>query len=539
MAFIKVQNLVTGEDGTINGGTASIVDVVYVAGEKFHSKQQYRERLGKIISLSTDRKSGVFMSPTRGLIEYDAIRDTFSSVERSDIRMKDHLDIYTDPEVHTVFGDSYLLMKYLEKCGLMSILRVAFGKSENCERVLAHIIHGIMRNGSRITCDNFIVKSFASYVLDDIPISSLRTDTEFFRMMGQDSNRMKFFKTFIATMRKSNPCFGNGCYIDSTPLPNDIVDNPFNALCCHGVSSSTVQMRLVLVLDEKTGLPVWYDIIPGNVLDINTVMAVLNDVGDNLNITINSLILDAGYTSKELLGAFHIGTDKMIIGRMPNRKGYPYKTLYWNVKGMIGKGKYSFIRNKHTYFGYKKEVKIFENPMYAYIYVDQQNALHRFQEYLLEHEEEYAELKDKEKDWCTVKYGYFVLLSNIDTTPVKLLSQYFCRTEIETVFKTSKEYLDLLPIKKWTNETVRGKMLLDIINTIVLLQLRKEYVSSGISINEIAGRTQSLMCYRNQNGIVNVETANKKTKEYYQILGIELPSIVKIEPFKHNVLGFS
>lgn len=177
--------------------------------------------------------------------------------------------------------------------------------------------------------------------------------------------------------------------------------------------------------------------------------------------------------------------------------------------------------------------------MYAYIYVDQQNALQRFQEYLLEHEVEYAEMKDKEKDWCTVKYGYFILLSNIDTTPVDLLSQYFCRTEIETVFKTSKEYLDLLPLKKWTDETVRGKILQDIINTIVLLQMRKEYVQSGISINEIAGKPQSLMCNKNQNGLVNVETANKKTKEYYQLRGIDIPSNVRVDSFKHKVLGLN
>lgn len=30
--------------------------------------------------------------------------------------------------------------------------------------------------------------------------------------------------------------------------------------------------RLILVLDEETGFPVWNDIISGNVLDNNTVM---------------------------------------------------------------------------------------------------------------------------------------------------------------------------------------------------------------------------------------------------------------------------
>ena len=536
MAFIKIQNLVLDENGNVTHGTASVVDVIYVAGSKYHSKQQSRERLGKIISISEDRKSGVFMSPTRGLVEYNAVTDTFSSVEKGDQRVNNHPEVFPHTEVHTVFGDSYLLLKFLEKSGMLSILRAVFHKDCDYERVLAHITHGIMRNGSRITCDNFLAKSFASYVLDDISVSSLRTDTEFFRMMGQDSVKMEFFKTFIEAMKKANPDFGNGCYIDSTPLPNDIEDNPFNALCCHGVSSSMIQMRLVLVLDEASGLPVWYDIIPGNILDINTVMNVLNDIGDSLNITINSLVLDAGYTSKELLNAFHIGTDKTIISRMPNRRGYHYKELYWQVKTLLGKGKYTFVRNKHTYFGYRKEIEVFDQPIYAYIYVDQYNALQRFRDYLLEHEKEYNALKDKDKDWYTVKYGYFVLLSNIDTTPADLLSQYFCRTEIETLFKTSKEYLDLLPLKKWTDETVRGKILHDIINTIVLLNLRKEYVPNGTSINEIAGKTQSLMCNRNRNGIVNVETANKKTKEYYKMIGIEIPSNVRISSFKHKVL---
>ena len=70
----------------------------------------------------------------------------------------------------------------------------------------------------------------------------------------------------------------------------------------------------------------------------------------------------------------------------------------------------------------------------------------------------------------------------------------------------------------------------------IILELRKKYVPSGISINEIAGKTQSLMCNRNRNGLVNVETPNKKTKEYYKMISIDIPSNVKIETFKHKVL---
>lgn len=69
-------------------------------------------------------------------------------------------------------------------------------------------------------------------------------------MMGDDKTKIKFFTTFVKAMRRKDPQFGKGCYVDSTPLPNDITDNPFNALSCHGVASSSVQIRLALVLDE-------------------------------------------------------------------------------------------------------------------------------------------------------------------------------------------------------------------------------------------------------------------------------------------------
>lgn len=536
MAFIKAQKIVRDDDGRIISGSAAVVDAVYVrTGSRSHSKQQVREKLGKVLYLSEDRKSGVFLSPTRGLVSYDAASDSFSSVERNDPRINGDV-LFPEAEIHTVFGDTYLLLRFLEKSGLLSVLRNVFPKDEAYERVLCHILHGILRDGSRISCDNFIQKSFASYVLQDIPASSLHSDTRFFSILGDDKTKVMFFRSFVSLMQKKDPSFGRGCYVDSTPLPNDIDDNPFNALCCHGVASSEVMTRLVLVLDEKSGLPVWYDIIPGNVLDINTVMTTVNDVADSLGIEIDSLVLDAGYVSKELVGTFHIGTEKTIIGRMPARKGYPYKTLYWEVKDLIGKGKYAFVRKHHTYFGVRREIELFGQKEYAYVYVDQYNALKRFSDYLSEHEDEYAEMKVKDKDWMTVKYGYFILISNLDLSPKALLTEYFGRTDIEIVFKTSKEYLDLLPLSKWTDLTVRGKILHDIINTICLLFLRKELLPSGRSVSEIIGKCQSLMCFRNNRGVVTVETPGKQVKEYYKLLQLDVPAHVDLQKYAPAIM---
>ena len=274
------------------------------------------------------------------------------------------------------------------------------------------------------------------------------------------------------------------------------------------------------------------------VLDLSTIMTTINDVASSLDIEIESLVLDAGYVCRPLIEAFHIGSEKTIISRMPARRGCPYKDLYWQYKDQFNKGKYQFVRKDHTYFGRKKKIRQFgQYEEYAYVYVDHNNALLHFRNYLEEHEEEYRAMKDKDKDWMTIKYGYFVLLSNIDTTPEDLLYRYFCRTEIETVFKTSKEYLELLPLSKWTDQTVRGKILHDIIDTIVLLLVRKEMETTGVSTSRLFGKVQSLMCFKNHNEEIIVEAPNKKVKEYYKLLGISIPNYVDLKNEKSRILG--
>ena len=113
MAFIKAQKIIRDENGVITSGSAAVVDTVYVqTGQKNHSKQIVREKLGKVLFLSDDKKSGIFMSPTRGLVEYNAISDTFEEVSRKDPRIQTE-EVFPETEIHTIFGDSYLFLEFL------------------------------------------------------------------------------------------------------------------------------------------------------------------------------------------------------------------------------------------------------------------------------------------------------------------------------------------------------------------------------------------------------------------------------------------
>ena len=336
MVFIRVQNLVKNEDGNIVSGSAKIVESIYVKGEKYHSKQIIREHLGSILSLSDDKKSGIFLSQTRGLVEYDARTDSFTPVKLDDKRLQNTPKI-AEPRQHTVFGDTFLLLDFLKKIRFLDILRTVFPSNADYEREMCHLLHGVLKDGSRIRCDDFIEKSFVSYLLEETIIPTLSSDTAYFKLLGDDAIRVKFFKTFIKHMRRKHSGFGYGCYVDSTPLPNEIDGIPFNAFCNHGTGDNVQQTRLILVLDQETGLPIWYDIIAGNVLDLSTIRQILEDVEKTLDIEISELILDAGYASNELLECYVKGDMRSVICRMPRKKGYPYKELYRKNKDLIGK----------------------------------------------------------------------------------------------------------------------------------------------------------------------------------------------------------
>lgn len=383
MAFIRVQKLVRDGSGNITSGSAAIKESRYVRdGGKFHSRQIVRERLGKVVWLSPDGKSGIFLSPQRGLVAYDSASDTFDDVAKNDKRLRGPVRSFPESEPHTVFGDAYLLMNFLVRTGMAAILKEAFPDGTDRQRVLCHILHGILRDGSGIDCDCFMEKSFASHILDVVPLPTLRCDTLCFEIMGADRTRTAFFQAFVGMMQRRDPGFGRCCYLDSVPLPD----------------GTPVPSCLVLLLDKETELPLWYDVIPGSDPDRGAMMAVADEAAGCLDIAVSPLFLNTGF-----------------------------------MAGAIG------------------------------------------------------------------------------------LSQ--------------------LPSSEWTAETVRGMVFGDILNTIILLNLHRELEGSGLSVSEIIGRTQSLMCIRNRHGEILVEKPGKKVKAYYKLIGATVPASLKISDFQKMILS--
>ena len=552
--YIRYQKIVRNPDGTIRSGSASLMQNHYVANKdgdhsRNHSKAKVIERLGKVLWLEEGNpRRAIFNSPSRGLVFYDLDADTFLPVEPSDVRLKGTVFEAREPMAHVNFGNAFLFFSVLEKTPLMNALRSAFKDGTDLRKVLAHVYHDCTRNGSAVKCGAYIERSIASHVLEGIPFSSLDCDSAYFFMLSDDRVKVSWFKSLIAEMRKAEPDFGRACYVDSTPLPGDAADNPFNALSSHGTDGARIQSRMVLLLDVQTGIPVWFDIIPANVLDKSTIIQIAADVKDTLDITVDMYDLDAGYAREELFDMFNIdngtytdgaGAERIrsVLVRMPAAKGYPHDELYLESKPRFHDSDHLLDYEHHTFYGERYEISLFGNREYAFVFVDKTQAEKLSRRWRETHPGEWECMSRNDRDYSLVKDGFFILVGNRDQSCREALVEYRGRAKIETFFRDAKTYLSILPIAKWTKERVLGKILHDVIETTFYREYRRQVAPLGISMSTLLGCMDGWECHVGKTGILEAKTPNKDAREIVEGLGYSVPAHLPLDDFKKQVLG--
>ena len=549
---IRYRNIQRNENNVIISGSASLVENFYFPNpegnrNKNHTKQKVIEQLGKVVWKEEDGTCGIFNSPTRGLVFYDLNKDEFTQVEMSDPRLKGTPYQLEPARIHTNFGNAYLFFSMMEKTPFMNVLRKSFTDPQLYQKALAHLAHDCLKNGASIKCGEYLKDSMLSYLVTDIPFSILDCDSAYFRDLSDDNVKTDFFRNLIQEIRKEKPEFGHSCYVDSTPLPGEAENNPFNALCSHGTDGAVIQSRLVLVLDIQTSVPVWFEIIPANVLDKSTIMSIADDVKTTLDITIDMYDLDAGYARKELFQAFNINNnsyidedntrrDHTVLVRMPAINGYPRDDLYIKCKPHFNAGRYSFDYESHTFFGERVEIELFGYPEYAFVIVDKTQAESLLRHWRTEHLDEWNELSDSAQDWYMVKDGFFVLIGNKDQTPKEALVEYRSRAKIEGFFRDIKTYLKALPLGKWNKKTVTGKIFHDVIETIFYRSYREQIAVTSKSMSELIVCLDSWECYLKDSSMLEIKTPRTQTREILEKLGYTVPAHLDLDAFRREIM---
>ena len=550
---IRYRNIVRNNNNVIVSGSAALVENKYLrnaTGERLknHTQQTVIERLGKVVWINdNDPQQGIFNSPSRGLIFYDSKQDEFIPVDPTDHRISGSTHHQETAWVHVNFGNAFLFFNEMEKTPFMNVVRKTFKDTVLCEKVWAHLAHDCLKNGSSIKCGEFIKSSMLSHILKSIPTSTLDCDTSYFYALANDNLKKAFFTNLISEMRKDHPDFGRCCYTDSTPLPGEAENNPFNALCSHGTDGAVVQSRLVLLLDIQTSTPVWFEIISSNVLDKSTILSITKDVKESLDLDIDVYDLDAGYARQELFQLFNrnnntridekgVIRERTVLVRMPDIKGYCRNELYIHCKPHFYNGRYSFDYEHHTFFGERVEINLFDQPEYAFVFIDKTQAETLLRKWRYNHQEEWDSLSDSEQDWYQVKDGFFVLIGNKDQSPRDTLIEYRGRVSIEFFFRDGKSYLKILPVAKWNKETVTGKIFHDIIETIFYRAYRKQVKAANMTMSSLIVCMNGWEACKLSNGLLEIKTPSAQIRDICEKLGYVPLGHLNLEDFSNQVL---
>ena len=274
------------------------------------------------------------------------------------------------------------------------------------------------------------------------------------------------------------------------------------------------QVNMALILGEKSCMPVYYRMLPGNINDVMTIRKLAQDI-DFLEIDKLKLVLDRGFYSADNINALFKGHHKFLIGVKANN-GF--------VSGLLGKAK----EQMHDFAHYSVDHEIYHwNSMEEWPYVQTDrygkvtleekrrvyvhvyyNGLRgedekaRFVKALAITEaalqgkekltqaqsslrDKYFLIKETPKRGVKVQYrddaikkhmcqlGYFVLLSNEIKDSVEALEVYRRKDMVEKAFDNLKHRLDMKRTGVHSDQALAGKFFLQFLALIYISYIHK------------------------------------------------------------------
>ena len=469
----------------------TLVEAKRVNGRKVDIPVLY---LGRLI----DKEKGIYRNRERGTFTYDSAEGV---VETSQPTAKEKLILD--------FGDSYFLNEVIVKTGFKELMARVF-PSDN-DTVLAMLFYRVLSGGASRYALTFWEGSYTRVLFPSASLESQRV-SEFYKRIGDESYHRDFFKAYISHVR---PEIGTGVLVDSTGLPNDI-QIPITAVNNHNHVISN-EARLILVVDRKSGLPLYFRYVAGNIVDVSTLKTTLAEMRCSC-IDVDYAIVDAGYYSGKNIKDLQDASIAFITRMKPNLK--LYKSLVASHAQGIGSSKY-LVKYQNRFLHIKSvEIDLFGKAGYAYVCQDGDLKRTLEKEY---YRDVYEEGIDPDKmDEAVNELGIFILISSESILPRDLLPLYYTRQTVEQIFDIGKNNVDLIPLRVHSVDAFRGHLLMSFIASYVYILVNRYFVSTDRCAIGVFRTMKNQKCKVYGNTIIPQEPT-RAMNEIYEMLKIDAP----------------
>jgi hypothetical protein len=488
------------------------VSSTFVKEGKVYHDAKY---LGKVIR-QIDERGAVFFSRKNGLFTFTLD----NGLEPAPPNMNNLLVPESPSPLVLDFGDAWMIDEIMKRTGLSSVVDSIVPGEEDILHSL--IIFKTVCSGSPYClAQTYVEKSYTRILHPHADVSKQRV-SEFLKRLGDEQTYRSFFSnylTYLSGSKSSDEQISFPILIDSTGLPNEI-NTHLTAVSNHnGVVNN--EIRLIYVVDQKSGLPIFFRYLPGNMIDNSTLITTI-DLLKMYNIDIKFIIMDTGYYSRENIKLLIKYNIPFITRMISNTKIYKELTQKY-AKNVKENGTITSYRNR-GFLGKKIEIQLYDEPFFAYIIYDPKKGADIDNKLILE----YINTDDAQESYknASLDSGIFILISNKDIDLHDIVSFYYYREQIEQVFDVSKNMASLLPLGIHSEEAIRGHLIVSFLSTIVYVTINALLKHSKYSLVNAFFEMQRLriMLYPQKN-LLEVPTKNQK--EIAKILSLECPKWVE------------
>lgn len=462
--------------------------------------------LGRVL----DKDAGIYRSRERGVFCYDLETDTYGKTAAEFVppptSRKESLILD--------FGDVYFLDRFIGASGLLpSIDAVGYGNPDTLHAMVAYYA---VCSAANCHAQSWWEGSYARILYPKANLSSQRI-SDFLVSIGDEHSQRDFFREYFKMLGGKGADMEN-VLIDSTGLPNSI-RFPLTAVSNHGGEINN-EVRLIYVVQQRTGLPLYFRYCPGNVIDTMTLIRCIEELKAQ-GVNVKFAILDAGYYTEDNVRELFDNKISFVTRLKSNL--VVYKDLVKEHLDSL-ESKENFVEYNGRYVYLKcVPIELHGHSAYAYVGVDIDRKTD-------EARKTFRKAKDRKMDAGQVfdamaGQGIFIIVSSRRIATANLLPLYYTRQQIEQVFDIGKNYAEMLPLRVQSEETFRGHLLLTFIVTVVLKQLQESLLKTNYNPTSLFLNLRNQKCKVFSNKVVTGE-AFKKANDIYKLFKIKCPATI-------------
>lgn len=461
------------------------------------------------LGLVVDRDKGIYRNRKRGTFTYDPEKGVYGTPAWGNVPLPERKGAI---RFNLDFGDIYLLDRVMDAVGLKRCIDAMGTGAEETVMALTGFCVLVDRMGM-CNAEDWWEGSYARILYRNADLRSQRI-SDALEVIGDGQSHRDFFIEYLKTVAHD----GEMVALDSKGVVNAI-DTGLTETSNHNGEVS-IELRLITIVQLGTGLPLYFRVVPGNIVDAVTLLKTLDELKRH-GINTAFAVVDAGYCTLANMDDLFRARVNFVTRLRPNFDLFKDMSM---DPAEVMKPENRVLHNDRFVYIVRRDAQLTDTYRgYAYICVDTE-ARHK-KEVSLAAQQARGEIGESEVTEGMLTAGMFILVSSYMIPVEDVLDVYYTRETAEQYFDLANQYASLTPLRVHREETIRGMMMLTFIASSLVRRIQLMLEGTGVAFKTAMLALRSQKCRIYMEAVV-VDEPKKKASVAYRSCKVESPDLL-------------